>query len=427
MDIFQLPFRIYEWNEEGLVGLDRNLKELERVLSQLQAYELQYGRPANEKLANVLDPDGNLLTSKLNEKMVGLENELKIANLAVDNAKLAVAAVLEANLGDDAVTAGKIAANAVTAVKIAANAVTASKIKAGEITADKMNVNELSAISAVLGTITSGSIYSGLFQTNTSGAEAYIALTTNDELVVIYDEEEQLKIKADNHGGSIRFKYDGTDHAEIFVDDTVAYFDAVEKQLRLSVKNTHGTRVSWINIRRYSGDDDYSIALVTELSDGEVSMDTTHTKVFGDFSVHSGTKSAVVETKNYGSRRLIARESPVTRFIDDGISHIKDGEGIISLDPIFLETIKPHTDEFPWIVHITPYGNYNVYVDKIHNNSVIVKSSAKTNGQFAWSLSGVGFHCDGIRLQQEESFSESAENAMSKCLNDEWEGDYLEE
>ena len=46
------------------------------------------------------------------------------------------------------------------AAKIAANAITAEKINAGAITADKMTVSNLSAVSAAMGTLTSGKIQS---------------------------------------------------------------------------------------------------------------------------------------------------------------------------------------------------------------------------------------------------------------------------
>lgn len=62
---------------------------------------------------------------------------------------------------DGAITANKIATDAVTANAIAAGAIVASHIAAGAVVASKINVSSLSAISADLGTITTGTIRSG--------------------------------------------------------------------------------------------------------------------------------------------------------------------------------------------------------------------------------------------------------------------------
>ena len=109
---------ITEFDEDMLVALDRNFRELVRLLGQLQVYENLVGKPTNTKVTDVLTPEGLLQTSKLNEKMVGLENELQLAQ----------------------------------------EAVTEDKIQVGAVTANKVNVNELSAITAYLGTIISGTI-----------------------------------------------------------------------------------------------------------------------------------------------------------------------------------------------------------------------------------------------------------------------------
>lgn len=63
---------------------------------------------------------------------------------------------------DAAITADKIAANVITAAKIAANTITATEIAASTITAAELNVTQLSAIAANVGTLTVGTITSGV-------------------------------------------------------------------------------------------------------------------------------------------------------------------------------------------------------------------------------------------------------------------------
>lgn len=126
-----------------LMVLGRNFNELERVIDFVLTYENKHGIPLNQRVTQTTTEDGQLLTSKLNEKLVGLQGELQLADEAVTAAKLAVAAVLTDHISEEAVTADKIVANAITAVKIMAGAVTGIKIAAETITGDKIAANEI--------------------------------------------------------------------------------------------------------------------------------------------------------------------------------------------------------------------------------------------------------------------------------------------
>jgi hypothetical protein len=95
---------------EMLVFLDRNLLEIERQLSITQTYQ-------EDTVKEVIDNNGKLKTDKLDDKMVGLEHALQIAEQAVTTAKIALKAVTEALLADGAVTNMKLAAGAVTEAK----------------------------------------------------------------------------------------------------------------------------------------------------------------------------------------------------------------------------------------------------------------------------------------------------------------------
>lgn len=111
--IFNLPYpRMANkgLTPEMLVFLDRNLLEIERQLSITQTYQ-------EDTVKEVIDNNGKLKTDKLDDKMVGLEHALQIAEQAVTTAKIALKAVTEALLADGAVTNLKIAAGAVTEAK----------------------------------------------------------------------------------------------------------------------------------------------------------------------------------------------------------------------------------------------------------------------------------------------------------------------
>ena len=119
----------------------------------------------------------------------GTIDELRLADEAVTNAKIAVdaiqgdviaaSAITETKIGPNsistgkiqagAVTAGVIAAGTITATEIASNAITATKINAGAVTSDKITVSTLDAISANMGSITAGTITSATLRTQSSG------------------------------------------------------------------------------------------------------------------------------------------------------------------------------------------------------------------------------------------------------------------
>lgn len=68
----------------------------------------------------------------------------------------------------------------------------------------------------------------------------------------------------------------------------------------------------------------------------------------------TGTKSAVVQTKDYGWRVLYAIESPQVLFEDVGTARLEDGAAIITIDPVFAQTANL---EEAYQVFLTPTGD----------------------------------------------------------------------
>jgi|SRR3990172_3992792 len=115
--------------------------------------------------------------------------------------------------------------------------------------------------------------------------------------------------------------------------------------------------------------------------------------VDGDQHV-KGTKSGVVETSS-GERKLYALESPTVRFIDEGFGTLNDGALRIDMDQIFMETI-----EGPLLVHLTPYGPANLYVEEIGENYFVVKSLSGDDVDFGWYASAFRKGYSDVRLEQ---------------------------
>jgi len=152
----------------------------------------------------------------------GIVTELKLANQAVTNTKIAIDAIQGAVIAADAITetkiasdavsslkiqagaiiAGKIATGAVTAAKIEAGAVISEKIYAGAVTADKISVSQLSAISADIGLVTAGTIRGVQIETAASGQRIILYSTlmafynsSNENVANIYAGADDLLIK----------------------------------------------------------------------------------------------------------------------------------------------------------------------------------------------------------------------------------------
>jgi hypothetical protein len=67
----------------------------------------------------------------------------------------------------------------------------------------------------------------------------------------------------------------------------------------------------------------------------------------------TGTKSAIVETGDYGWRHLYAVESPQNWFEDFGQATLSGGEAVVSIEPVFAQTVN--LDE-GYHVFLTPLG-----------------------------------------------------------------------
>jgi len=92
--------------------------------------------------------------------------------------------------------------------------------------------------------------------------------------------------------------------------------------------------------------------------------------VAGNFAV-TGTKSAIVETKSYGSRALYAMESPENWFEDFGSGKLVNGEAMIRIEPMFAETVN--VDQ-RYHVFVTATGECSLYVTDKGRDFFKVKS-----------------------------------------------------
>ena len=130
---------------------------------------------------------------------------------------------------------------------------------------------------------------------------------------------------------------------------------------------------------------------VVTLTDGGEST------IYGDFTV-TGSKNAVVPTSK-GMTAINAYETAEYYFGDIGKAKTdENGQVIIQLDPLFLETVNT---SIPYHVFISSYGNATVWAEQMDKNSFLVKSS-KPNIKFSWEIKAkrLGYENNRLKIAQ---------------------------
>jgi len=85
----------------------------------------------------------------------------------------------------------------------------------------------------------------------------------------------------------------------------------------------------------------------------------------------TGTKSAIVDTQDYGWRHLYAVESPQNWFEDFGQATLTAGEAVVTIEPIFAQTVNL---DLPYHVFLTPLGDCPLYVAEKSTSSFTVRA-----------------------------------------------------
>lgn len=259
-------------------------------------------------------------------------------------------------LTERTITADKIVANAITANEIASKTITANEIASNAVTADKISVNTLSAITADLGSVTSGTITGATVRT--SAGDNRIELSNN--LLRSY------------RSGVRRVQLD-YDSLDFYTPDNrlggeiVATVDSLFDQPTLTLRCNSGmakiqSRVSSTNYAEmfaigYLGGDGSAAAGITvlegndegwvEVGPGVVFLDCRHgskvttlevsgsggVTVYGDFSVDgdidkikTGTCTISTSWKSFSFGETLPSVPRMTLTSADGVSSISNGK-----------------------------------------------------------------------------------------------------
>lgn len=115
----------------------------------------------------------------------------------------------------------------------------------------------------------------------------------------------------------------------------------------------------------------------------------------------SGTKTRLVETKEYGNRLLYCYETPTPMFADVGEGVIDEtGLCYVFLDPVFAETIT--TNQYQ--VFLQRYGAGDCYVSERKHGYFVV--TGEPGLKFGWELKAKQRDYDQLRLEQDISYDQ---------------------
>ena len=113
-----------------------------------------------------------------------------------------------------------------------------------------------------------------------------------------------------------------------------------------------------------------------------------------------GAKAALVETETAGERQLYAVESTGVWFEDFGTATLVNGEVVVKIDDVFLQTISPDAG---YHVFLTPLGDGNgLYVAAKDARSFTVREQGggTSNISFDWRLTAKRRGYEATRMEQ---------------------------
>lgn len=259
----------------------------------------------------------------------------------------------------------------------------------GEIVADFITTGTLSAININGVNITGSSINngSGTFSVNSNGALVATGATFNNITV--------------NSG-------------------KVTLNDFMNDALQMSNSNGQGWKMGFGNIYGYNNWRANTVCIINDNvggldllgSNSSTRLSSYSINTTGDLSV-SGSKSRVVQTKDYNKRLLYCYETPSPMFGDIGEGQT-DETGVceIWLDDIFGETIDP---DVKYQVFLQNYSEGTLRVTE--RNSMFFRVEGTPDASFGWELKAVQRDYDTMRLEEYNEPERQDEDPINETYN----------
>ncbi|SMC17133.1 phage minor structural protein, N-terminal region [Clostridium acidisoli DSM 12555] len=335
----------------------------------------------------------------------------KIVANAITANEIAAQTITGNKISANTIVAGNIQANTITSTQIASNTITAGNLLSGTITATSACIGSLNATWLTTGTlnaslvnvtnINASNITTGQLSANhISGGTLTLGGSGNGNgLSLVKNASNQEVVRLDANGLTITLQqvsggllanafnikaYDGTSLMNIDGDGQLIYHGVIEvtsgtDNLTFDSRNLYfdndtlnmgigtGDGSDWNTYNAYiqcwdglafgsqapyDGTTAFKPKILFNCRSGNI--DT-----WGHLQV-AGTKNRVVKTSSHGTRALSAYETAECYFGDIGRNKLVDGQCIINIDPIFMETSNTNSQ---YEIKTWAYGNGMVWVE----------------------------------------------------------------
>jgi len=113
-------------------------------------------------------------------------------------------------------------------------------------------------------------------------------------------------------------------------------------------------------------------------------------------NVAVGTKNAVVRTDD-GSHLMYSEESTQVWFSDYGFGQLKNGTAVISIDPLYAQTVNLNE---PYHVFLQPYGDVDLYVTNRSDKDFIVHMrDGDADAEFSYRIVALRLDHEDARME----------------------------
>ena len=126
------------------------------------------------------------------------------------------------------------------------------------------------------------------------------------------------------------------------------------------------------------------------------------TQITGVLSV-LGSKARCVQTRDYGSRKLCAYETPTPYFGDIGEAVIaEDGFCYVPIDPVFAQCVSPEGYQ----VFLQAYGAGELVLESRRGGYFLVSGTPGT--AFGWELKAKQIDFDQLRMTEDRGLADTS-------------------
>lgn len=280
------------------------------------------------------------------------------------------------------------------------------------INAQFMSIDTLSAISANLGTVTSGILQSanysqGYGSYSDAGTQINLAGGTIKSKNFYIDSTGTAGFSGDIEASDISgSRIDGSSiYGSSFSTDNEYGYGGVEitaAGISMESDNTEITIGGYINFG--AGNYGFVSGDFVEIIEGPY-INTHGYGLYVDSLFVSGAKSRIISTKDYDARLQYCYEMPSPMFGDIGEAFTdENGECYIYLDDIFSETVSAQIE---YQVFLQKEGPGDVWVDSKEQEFFVVKGTP--NLKFAWEIKAKQKGYEYERLEKNQGASQAME------------------